>query len=330
MREVCIMFLMNSGSMLSAFSFSELRDAVTRAMIDEKKAAEKGIIAPLRSTVARGEDSLLLMPCLTEKDWGLKVLTLFPENPGKGNPFINGLFLLFDGEDGSPSALLDGRTLTALRTGAVGGTGVDALAPSGVKTLGLLGAGVQGYWQVRFACSVRSFGEVRIFDLRENSSKDLAERLAADLPGVSVTVAKTPEDLLEASETVITATNSTTPLFPEKPRLFRGRTFVAIGSYTPEMREYPDSFFSEVERVYVDTLHALDETGDLLGPLGAGTLSREDIHPLAEILPSGGTETPKGKASFFKSVGLSVFDLYAARAILALGRGKKQGQEFSL
>ncbi len=324
------MFLMNSGSMLSAFSFSELLGAVARAMIDERNAAEKGIIAPLRSTVARGEDSLLLMPCLTEKDWGLKVLSLFPRNPGRGKPFINGLFLLFDGEDGSPSALLDGRTLTALRTGAVGGTGVSALAPSGVKTLGLLGAGVQGYWQVRFACSVRSFAEVRIFDLRENSSKELAVRLAADLPGVSVSVAKTAEDLLEASETVITATNSTTPLFPEKPRLFRDRTFVAIGSYTPEMREYPDSFFSEVDRVYVDTLHALDETGDLMGPISAGTLEREAIHPLAEILPSGRTEAPRGKARLFKSVGLSVFDLYAARAILALGREKKEGQEFSL
>ena len=324
------MYLMNSSNMLSAFSFSELVNGVTRAMLDGEKAEEKGIIAPLRSTVARGEDSLLLMPCLTEKEWGLKVLTLFPGNPGQGKPFINGLFLLFDGEDGSPSALLDGRTLTALRTGAVGGTGMNALAPSGVKTLGLLGAGVQGYWQVRFACSVRSFSEVRIFDLRENSSKDLADRLAKDLPGVSVSVAKTSEVLLRASEAVITATNSTAPLFPEKPGLFRDRIFVAIGSYTPEMREYPDSFFSEVDRVYVDTLHALDETGDLMGPLGAGTLSREAISPLAKILPSKGYTPVKGKSVLFKSVGLSVFDLYAARAMLALGREKKEGQEFSL
>ncbi len=323
------MFLMNSGNMLSAFSFSDLLGVMTRAMIDEGNAVEKGIIAPLRSTVARGKDSLLLMPCLTETEWGLKALTLFPKNPGQGKPFINGLFLLFDGEDGSPSALLDGRTLTALRTGAVGGAGMNALAPSGVKNLGLLGAGVQGYWQVRFACAVRSFAEVRIFDLRENSSKELAERLAKDLPGVSVSVAKTSEELLQASEAVITATNSTKPLFPEKLGLFRDRTFVAIGSYTPEMREYPDSFFSEVDRVYVDTLHALDETGDLMGPLCAGTLFREDIYPLAKILPAGGYAPKKGKSVLFKSVGLSVFDLYAARAILALGREKKEGQEIS-
>lgn len=325
------MFLMNSGNMLSAFSFSELLGAVTQGMIDEGMSDEIGIIAPLRSTVARGKDSLLLMPCLTEKEWGLKVLTLFPENPSQGKPFINGLFLLFDGEDGSPSALLDGRTLTALRTGAVGGSGMDALAPSGVKTLGLLGAGVQGYWQVRFACSVRSFSEVRIFDLRETSSKELADRLAKDLPGVSISVSKTSEELLEASEAVITATNSTKALFPEKPHLFRNRTFVAIGSYTPEMREYPDSIFSEVDRVYVDTLHALDETGDLMGPLDAGTLFREDIYPLAKILPAGGYYVPvKGKSVLFKSVGLSVFDLYAARALLALGREKGEGQELSL
>lgn len=324
------MYLMKSSDMLSSFSFSEVLGAAVRAMIDEGNAAERGIIAPLRSAVARGEDSLLLMPCLTREDWGLKVLTLFPENPGRGKPFINGLFLLFDGEDGTPAALLDGRTLTALRTGAVGGAGMNALAPSDVKTLGLLGAGVQGYWQVRFACSVRSFSEVRIYDLREKSSKELADRLAADLPGVSVSVAESSEHLLRASEAIITATNSTTPLFPEKPDLFRDRTFVAIGSYTPEMREYPDSFFSEVDRVYVDTLHALDETGDLMGPLEAGTLLRKNISPLADILPSGGYAPVKGKSVLFKSVGLSVFDLYAARTILSLGREKKQGQEFSL
>lgn len=324
------MYLMKSSDMLSSFSFSELLGSAVRAMIDEGNAAERGIIAPLRSAVARGEDSLLLMPCLTREDWGLKVLTLFPENPGRGKPFINGLFLLFDGEDGTPAALLDGRTLTALRTGAVGGAGMNALAPSDVKTLGLLGAGVQGYWQVRFACSVRSFSEVRIYDLREKSSKELADRLAADLPGVSFSVAESSEHLLRASEAIITATNSTTPLFPEKPDLFRDRTFVAIGSYTPEMREYPDSFFSEVDRVYVDTLHALDETGDLMGPLEAGTLLRKNISPLADILPSGGYAPVKGKSVLFKSVGLSVFDLYAARTILSLGREKKQGQEFSL
>lgn len=324
------MFLMNSSNIISAFSFSELLHAVTGAMIDEGKAEGEKIIVPPRSKVVRGKDSLLLMPCLTEKEWGVKILTLFPRNPEQGSAFINGLFLLFDGKDGKPFAILDGRTLTALRTGAVGATGLNALAPSRVKTLGLLGAGVQGYWQVRFACSVRSFSEVRIFDVRESSSKDLAERLSKVLPGISITVAKSSEYLLDASEAIITATNSTTPLFPEKPRLFMDRTFVAIGSYTPEMREYPDSFFSEVDQVYVDTLHALGETGDLMGPLNAGTLSRDDIHPLSDILPSGKAEAPKGKAHFFKSVGLSIFDLYVARAIINLGMEKKEGQEFPL
>ncbi|GAB1486246.1 hypothetical protein MASR2M79_12940 [Aminivibrio sp.] len=55
--------------------------------------------------MARGKTPFFSCPASPE-DWGLKVLTLFPENPGRGKPFINGLFLLFDGEDGTPAALL--------------------------------------------------------------------------------------------------------------------------------------------------------------------------------------------------------------------------------
>ncbi|GAB1426902.1 ornithine cyclodeaminase [Aminivibrio sp.] len=282
-------------------------------------------------TVRRGpgEDSLLLMPCLTGEEWGLKVLTLFPENPGRGKPFINGLFLLFDGEDGTPAALLDGRTLTALRTGAVGGAGMNALAPSDVKTLGLLGAGVQGYWQVRFACS-ESF-LFRSTDLRPPGK--IIERTGRTGSPRIFRASRSPwrnrANTFSGPRRRSSGHKFHHPTLPEKTDLFRDRTFVAIGSYTPEMRSIPTPSSQRSTGSTWTPSTPLTRRATSWGPRSRHTPPEEYLPPCGYSSLRGYAPV-KGKSVLFKSVGLSVFDLYAARTILSLGREKKQGQEFSL
>ena len=115
------MFFMSADDILASFSFSGVIDSVEKAMVG-MESSTGSMVAPPRSSFSFGDNSLMTMPCLSQRDWGLKVLTLFPDNPIKKKPFINGLFLLFDASDGRLRALLDGRTLTALRTGGVGGS----------------------------------------------------------------------------------------------------------------------------------------------------------------------------------------------------------------
>ncbi|MBL3538628.1 ornithine cyclodeaminase family protein [Aminivibrio sp.] len=324
------MFLMNSRHMLSCFSFTGMMDAAEEAMKAAAHAMDGDVTVPLRTAVSRKKNSLLLMPCLADDLWGLKALAIFPDNPALSRPFLNGLVLLFDGTDGTPLALFDGRTLTALRTGSVGGAAVRALARKDVRSLGLAGAGVQGYWQVRFACGARSFSEVRIFDAVPENAERTAERLAKDLPDIAVFLCRDASELALSSDVIITATTAKQPIFPDDRRLFSGgKCIIGIGSYTPETREYPDALFAEARQVYVDTEHALSETGDLIGPLSRGLISREIIRPLSDLFfeeqraDSGGTV-------FFKSVGLSVFDLYAAKTLLEKGKMTGNGIEFDL
>jgi ornithine cyclodeaminase len=325
------MFLMNSGHMLSCFSFPGLMDAAEEAMKAAGREKDGSITVPLRTAVNRGKNSLLLMPCLADDLWGLKALTIFPDNPVRSRPFLNGLVLLFDGADGTPLALFDGRTLTALRTGSVGGAAVRALAGKDVRSLGLAGAGVQGYWQVRFACEARSFSEVRIYDAVPESAERTAERLGKDLPEISVLPCRDAAELALASDVIITATTAKQPVFPDDRRLFSGgKCIIGIGSYTPEIREYPDALFAEAEQVYVDTEHALSETGDLINPLSRGVFSKEIIRPLSDLLLTGKKETAGTGTVFFKSVGLSVFDLYAAKTLLERGKMTGNGIDFDL
>jgi ornithine cyclodeaminase len=122
---------------------------------------------------------------------------------------------------------------------------------------------------------------------------------------------------LEKSEVIITATNSKQPLFNGSDKtLYEGKLFVGIGSYKPEMREYPDEFFINTDRVYVDTLHALEETGDLIFPLKNGYLDKEKILPLSAIFVKS---TERG-TYLYKSVGGASFDLFAAKEIFEIAK----------
>ena len=313
------MFFMNSESMLSSFSFSGIMDSVAEAMIELESSASN-FVAPLRSSVALEKDVLMLMPCLSRTDWGLKVLTLFPDNPESKKPFINGVFLLFDAEDGHPTAILDGRTLTALRTGGVGGLAVRTLSDPRATRLGVAGTGVQGYWQARFGCSARSFSLLTLYDSMESKAHECAEYIKKDMPDLEIRIAKNTSELLENSDVVMTATNAPVPIFENRPALFERKTLVGIGSYRPDMREYPDAVFRAVPNIFVDTEHAFEETGDLIDPLASGVIRREDIPSLGSLLAGSQKFVfSADSGAFFKSVGFSAFDLFVARYLFQQG-----------
>ena len=322
------MYFMNAESMLASFTFSGVMDSVANAMTD-LESSDQSIVAPLRTSVMLENNTLMMMPCLTVKDWGLKVLTIFPDNPVKMKSFINGLFLLFDGDDGSPAALFDGRMLTAIRTGGVGGLAVRTLSDVHAARLGVVGAGEQGYWQARFACAARPFSLVTLYDTIETKAESCAKRLRIDLPDREIRVARNTSVILEESDVVMTATNAPVPLFEDRVEPFKGKTIVGIGSYRPDMREYPDAIFKAISAVYIDTDHAFDETGDLIEPLQSGVVRREGIRTLGSLLADRSAVYSPGSGAFFKSVGFSAFDLYVAKYLfqrgVQLGKGTELG-----
>jgi ornithine cyclodeaminase len=302
-------------SMVSTDFMNCLMDSVKSAML-----CNADITMPIRTSVQRGKngESLLLMPCLSDDFWGLKILSLFSDNPRNGKPFIHGIVTLINAENGEFIAIYNGEMLTAIRTGAVSGLGIKNISGENVKKLGLIGTGVQGYWQARFACAARQFNEIWIYDIFETKlceyRKRINEGFALDM-GISVNISKSICDVIEKTEVIITATNSKQPLFNGcNKSLYEGKIFVGIGSYKPEMREYPDEFFVNTDKVYVDTLHALDETGDLIFPLENGYLDRGRVFPLSAVFD----KRAESGTYLYKSVGGASFDLFAAKIIFQI------------
>lgn len=284
------------------------------AMEEAMKDTAKGVIeVPQRWHIDRGPNTLLLMPCFGEDYFSTKLVSMFPKNLQKKEPVIYGSVVLNDGQTGKPLAVLDGSKLTAMRTAAVGAVGIKYLAPENAVRLGIVGLGIQGFHQALFACQQRAIKELRIFDRSKEIVQRFASRFNAFYPNIKVIKCDSPKDLCEASDIIITATGSHQPVVPDKGGWWKGKTLIGIGSYKPEMKEYPDGIFNDVSQVFVDTLHAKAEAGDLVKPLRKGLIQENNVISLADLILD--KVDIQGDTRFFKSVGMAAFDLYGAKLI---------------
>src|SRR6202165_5195505 len=106
----------------------------------------------------------------------LKWITSFPGNPARGLPTVNGVICLSDATTGEPLMLLDARSVTALRTGAVAAVAARALAPAGARSVGIVGCGLHGAWAGR-CLAAAGYGPGVCFDPDAGAAQALATEL---------------------------------------------------------------------------------------------------------------------------------------------------------
>lgn len=273
---------------------------------------------PPRPSVEHDNKTLMYMPCYTKEIIGTKMLTIFPDNAKLGLPSIDGIILLNNAVTGAPEAVMDGQSVTAWRTGAVGGVGIRHLSRKDCHTVGIVGAGVQGFHQAIYACAARDIRSIYIFNHSGRDLADYMDRLekAIDNPGTKVVQCKTVEELTAKSDIICTTTPSTEPVLPDDKELLRGKCIIAIGSYTPKMREIPDAVWDLVDKVYIELPYACEECGDLSQPIKEGRLTSDKIVLMSDYLASKEEEADTGKTTYFKSVGMGLFDVCIAQKIL--------------
>lgn len=200
----------------------------------------------------------------------------------------------------------------------MGGVGIRHLSRKNCHTVGIVGAGVQGFHQAIYACAARDIRTIYIFNHSSRDLDDYVDRLekAIDNPGTKVVQCKTVEELTAKSDIICTTTPSTEPVLPDDKELLRGKCIIAIGSYTPEMREIPDAVWDLVDKVYIELPYACEECGDLSQPIKEGRLTSDKIVLMSDYLASKEEEADTGKTTYFKSVGMGLFDVCIAQRIL--------------
>lgn len=275
----------------------------------------------------------LFMPAymMAEGDEALavKVVSLFPGNLQRGMALIQAAVLVLEAESGRPAALLEGSTLTAIRTGATSGAATDLLARAQSQHVALFGAGVQGRTQLEAVCTVRPIRTVWVYDPNPLRAEALAAEMAGNSPiPADLRVAVSPQEAVSEADIICTATTANQAVFADSD-LRPGVHVNGVGSYTPEMREIPEETVLRA-LVVVDSLSAcLAEAGDLIQPMRQGKMGAEHIYAeVGEIIlgRKPGRRSAE-QVTFFKSVGVAVQDAAAAQLALrnaqVLGLGQR-------
>ena len=274
---------------------------------------------------------VLVMPSYlpSQAQLGLKIVTIFRDNAARQLPLIQALVMLMDASDGRPLALMEGSSLTALRTGAASGAATDLLARKDSAVAAIFGSGAQAETQLEAVSTVRPLRRAYVFGRDREKTAAFARRMEAQL-GLEVLPAAHAENLAEA-DIVCTATTSSTPVFADR-HLKPGVHINGVGSYRPDLQEVPAETVLRAKVVVDERASCWEEAGDLVVPLQNGQITRDHVHAeLGEVI--GGKKsgrTADDEITFFKSVGNAIQDLTAAGRILHAAEAQGLGVELEL
>lgn len=327
------MRLLRAADIARACPMPDAIDAVRQGFI----ALSSGRTAvPVRTSIPLAEGGVALaMPAALSggRHYSVKVVAVAPGNPGRGLSLLSATVLLGDAVTGQALALLEGASLTALRTGAAGGVAAHALARPDSAVAAVFGAGAQARSQIVALATVLSgrLREIRVVGREEQRAHSIID-WALQQPELRSMTVRTGSRIEHESwvreaigdaDIVVTATSSSDPVFPGR-LLAAGVHITAVGSFRPTMRELDDDAL-EGARVFVDQRRpALEEAGELQG------LRDDDVVEIGEVIAGRAPgRTGASDRTVFKSVGNAVQDLVVASRAYERARELGIGEEIA-
>lgn len=307
---------------------AHLTPTVARAAVEAafRELREPTAHQPVRTAVdAPSVPGLtLLKPAAVSGAYGMKVASLFPGNAARGLDLVQGFVALLDAETGVLEAVLDGASVTELRTAATSALATDLLARKDASRLGLVGSGVQARSHLLALREVRPLEQVLVW------SPEGAPEMAAWARSheVEVSVAGSAEEVVRGSDVVCTVTTSPTPVLLGA-WLEPGTHVNAVGAFRPRERELDGAAIARATVVVDMRESAAAEAGALLLAEEEGLIKAD--HVAAELtdvlLGRHPGRISDEEITVFSSTGLAVQDVAAARAVVEAARAVGAGAE---
>jgi ornithine cyclodeaminase/alanine dehydrogenase-like protein (mu-crystallin family) len=241
---------------------------------------------PPRSAVEVGRGELLVMPSAAGGHAAVKLVSV------GGEPRIQGLCVLFDGETLAPVALLDGIALTNLRTPAVSALAVRRLAAPGARRLLVFGRGPQAHAHAEAMRALRPIEQVDVVGREHDGDVDA---------------------LVAAADIICCCTTARQPLF-DGELVADDATVVAIGSHERDAREVDDTLVRRASVVVESRASALREAGDVIQAVESGALEEDQLLTLAQLVRDQ-PALQEGRPRLFKSTGMAWEDVVVAAAV---------------
>jgi ornithine cyclodeaminase len=260
--------------------------------------------------------TLLLMPAWqVGRHIGIKMVTVFPDNAEKSLPAVMGIYVLVDGSNGSPLALIDGPTLTVKRTAAASALASSYLSRPDAERLLMVGTGALAPQLIVAHAAVRPICNVLIWGRSPEKAQRLAKRM--NRRDFRVDWTDDLETAARGAHIISCATLSKAPLI-HGDWLQPGQHLDLVGAFRPDMRETDDAVMRRA-RVFVDTrAGATKEGGDIVQAVETGALSVDDIAGDLFELTRGDRSGRRyyDQVTLFKSVGTAIEDLAAAQLVV--------------
>jgi ornithine cyclodeaminase/alanine dehydrogenase-like protein (mu-crystallin family) len=242
---------------------------------------------PPRGAIELDPGQLLVMPSGAARHPVVKLVTV------GGEPRIQGVCVVFDGETLAPMALVDGIALTNVRTAAVSALAVRHLAIPDARRLLVFGRGPQAHAHVEAMRAVRPIEQV--------------DMVGRDQARGSV------DELVAAADVVCCCTTAREPLF-DGSLVAEHAVVVAIGSHEPDLRETDDALAARATVVVESRASALREAGDVILAIEAGATSPDELVTLADLV-RGYVRPDPARPRLFKSTGMSWEDAVIAATL---------------
>jgi len=299
--------IIGEDSVASLLGWAPLIDALEIAMM-QFSAGE--VAQPVRQIVpVPGRDGVIAaMPAVGEA-MAVKIVTLYHSNAGTEIPTHQGVILVFDKDNGSPLALMDGRLITEMRTAAGSAAAVRRLAVESPEVVTILGSGVQARAHAHAIAEVRDGYELRLWARSSDRGRELADEIGA-------VFVDDPEAAVRDADIVACTTASTEPILAGA-WLEPGAFVTAVGWNTPDGRELDDDAMANT--VIVESVDAArDQAGNVRG-------SACDIFAEIGEIYAGTKVVSPGATVVFDSIGLAIMDVAAASLVYAAWQAATTG-----
>jgi len=261
----------------------------------------------------------------------VKIGAGFFQNYKLGLPSSPAMMVVICARTGMAEAvLLDNAYLTDVRTAAAGAVAAKYLAPEKVQCAGIIGAGVQGRFQMQALKQVRDFSKVMVYDLDpalvEQYVKEMTPILQAEvIPAVSV------KEVLEKSQSVVTCTPAREPyILPEF--LHPGLHITAMGADLPEKQEIVSAVFEQVDIITCDRKSQSFNIGELFNATNDGIkIDPEDVFEIGSIVAGNGKKrASEDQITICDLSGTGVQDTVIADLALKKAKNSRLGQMISM
>lgn len=262
--------------------------------------------------------------------FGIKLVCKYDRPHGDPLGTHVGMVMLFDSAKGVPLAMIEGSSLTAIRTSAASALATDILARQDATRLAIIGTGEQAARHIHAMRAVRDIDHVTVWGRDPARAGEFASKIAAET-GLSVVIASSAAEAVAGADIVCTATSAKDPVLAGSA-LEPGMHINLVGSAIAATAEV-DAEAVRRSRFYVDYREAaMAAAGELLKAIAAGIVTPD--HIIGEVgevlLGQAAGRQAEDDITLYKSLGVAAQDLAAAYAIWEKAEHEDEGQSFEL